>query len=78
MHDVYDDFLDWITQSVFTYATNNNIDGATQDYCSKLVIGSHQYTDAFQNLNATNQSAYSLIAVNEQDGTEQAKGSTCE
>ena len=78
MHDVYDDFLDWITQSVYTYATDNNIEGATQEYCSKLVIGSHQYTDAFQDLDETEQNAYSIISVNEKDGTTQAKGTNCD
>jgi hypothetical protein len=78
MHYVYDDFLDWITQSVFTYATNNNIEGATEEYCNKLVIGSHENTDAFQNLNTTNQNAYSIIAINEQDGTAPAKGTKCD
>lgn len=78
MHNVYDDFLDWITESVFQYATDNNIEGATEEYCNKLVIGSHQYTDAFQNLNGTNQSEYSIIATNEEAGNEQANGTNCE
>ncbi|PWH84127.1 hypothetical protein DIS18_06175 [Algibacter marinivivus] len=78
MHDVYDDFLDEITDSVFNYATNNNITGATRDYCEKMVLGAHQNTNAFQGLTPEQQTEYSTIIVNENEGKANAKGSKCE
>ena len=71
MHDVYDDFLDMITDSVFAYATNNNnIPGATEDYCRKFVLGEHQNTDAFQALTPTEQTECYNITINENEGKE--------
>ncbi len=78
MHNVYDDFLDMITDSVFAYSTNNNIEGAAEEYCRKLVLGAHQYTSTFQALSPTAQTDYSNITVNENEGNENAKGTSCE
>lgn len=78
MHAVYNDFIGLMTASVFDYATKNNITGATEEYCNKLVIGAHEETSTFQSLNETNQTNYSTISTNEQNGTEDAKGSNCE
>lgn len=65
MHNVYDDFLDEITDSVFNYATNNNITGVTRDYCKKMVLGAHQDTNTFQSLTPEQQTKYSTIIANE-------------
>lgn len=78
MHGVFDDFLDMITDSVFAYATNNNISGATEDYCRKLVLGAHQDTDAFLALTPSQKTEYSTITLNENEGNENAKGTPCE
>jgi hypothetical protein len=78
MHAIYDDFIDTITESVYDYASNNNINGATLDYCQKLVIGSHQYTQAFQDLTPDEQEEYSTISTHEQNGNSEAKGNNCD
>lgn len=78
MHNVYDDFLDEITDSVFSYASNNNITGATRDYCEKMVLGGHQATNTFQNLTPGQQTEYSTIKVNENESKTNAKGTKCE
>ena len=76
MHAQYDNFINWIESAVNTYAANNNI-SVTQEFIKKLVIGSHQYSDAFQNLSEGEQIEYSTIAYNEQNGTNNAKGTPC-
>ena len=78
MHDVYEDFLNEITESVFNYATNNNITGVTRDYCEKMVLGAHQDTNTFQSLTPVLQTEYSTIIVNENESKTAAKGSKCE
>lgn len=77
MHDVYNDFLPEIIDSVFKYANANNIEEATEEYCTKLVLGAHQNTTTFQNLTETQQIEYSTITVNENEGNENSKGETC-
>lgn len=77
MHDVYDDFLDMITDSVFAYATNNNI-SVSRDYCEKLVLGAHQYTNAFNGLTPAQQTEYSTITFNEENNNASAQGTSCE
>lgn len=77
MHNVYDDFLDMITDSVFAYAENNNI-SVSRDYCEKLVLGAHQNTDAFNVLTPAQQTEYSTITSNEENNNAAAKGTSCE
>jgi hypothetical protein len=78
MHNVYDDFLDWITDAVYIYATDNNISGITENYCNQMVIGHHQNTETFQSLTSAQKTEYSTIAENEQNGNNGAKGRKCE
>jgi hypothetical protein len=77
MHSVYDDHLDSITNAVFAYATANNISGATESYCRKLVTGAHPQTDAYQNLNDTEKQDHDNVASDEINGHQNSKGSKC-
>ncbi len=78
MHSVYDDFIDDMANATYSFAQANNINGATEEYCRKFAIGHHQNTDAFQSLTPSQQTEYSTIAANEQNGLTDAKGSKCE
>jgi hypothetical protein len=78
MHAVYDDFLNEIIDAVYNYAIDNDITEATESYCRKLVIGAHQETNTFQNLDVNEQNEYSIIAVNESEGNENSKGNNCD
>lgn len=78
MHDVYNDFIEDMTNSIYLFAQANNISGATEQYCRKFVIGHHQNTKSFQDLTPEQQTEYSTIAENEQNGNTDAKGSKCE
>lgn len=77
MHSVYDDHLESITDTVFAYATANNISGATESYCRKFVTGAHPQTDAYQNLNDTEKQVHDDVASNEISGLANSKGSKC-
>lgn len=77
MHSVYNDFLIMITDVVFKYATENNIEGATYQYCKKIVVGSHQNTATYLNLSQDDKDDYAGIATNEHLGLNNAKGSKC-
>jgi hypothetical protein len=77
MHNVYDDFIDDMSNAVYLFAQATNIENLTLDYSRKFVIGHHQNTDSFQNLTSEEQTEYSTIAQNEQNGDTNAKGSKC-
>lgn len=77
MHNIYDDFLSEIIDSVFKYATNNNIEGVTEEYCTKLVLGAHQNSNSFQALTDEQKNEYSTITVNEEQGNEESNGTNC-
>lgn len=78
MHAVYNDFLDLMIEVVYNYVLDNNIPDVSQEYCTKLVIGNHQNTETFQDLTEEEQTEYSTIANNEENGTPDAKGTKCE
>lgn len=78
MHAVYNDFLDLMIEVVYNYVLDNNIPDISQEYCTKLVIGNHQNTETFQDLTEEEQTEYSTIANNEENGTPDAKGTKCE